>query len=449
MRPGRRPRRLVPCADHPGDTAWPTTTVPINPNGQALLNALIPLPNNGIDGYLKSPSAPTNFRQEQIRVDQNINDKTTAFFRFTQDTWDQNLIPALWAGGSYDTIESPWGVPAKNAVVHLTHTFKPNLMNEFIAAYGNDPHAINVKAGPGSPAGSILKPSTWTVNPIFAANKTLTPQNILPDLQNVSNWLGGNSIAETFGQDNGYYSTLETFTVKDNVVYTVGRHTLKTGVFGLSYYGHSILNYTDPQGGFWFTGGSFPGSTGNGLADMYLGDIQEYTEGTPYNYVTGTALGGLGRDRERMKQFEAYFQDDWKVNKRLTLNLGMRYTYNQMFHNIKTPEIDVDFIPSEYNPANAAQIDGNGNLIPGTGQFYTSAGNGLVICAQGGLPIGCVYPDRFTWQPRFGFAFDPTGNGKDSHPRGFRCLPRLERDPGGQFGAKHRRSARRPFPGRL
>ena len=150
---------------------------------QAMLNALVPLPNNGIDGYLTGSQRATNWRQEQIRVDQNISDKTTAFVRFTQDTWDQNLIPALWTGASYDTIASPWGVPAKNAVFHLTHTFKPNLMNEFIAAYGNDPHVINVKAGPGSPAGSILKPANWSVKPIFAANKTLTPENILPDLQ--------------------------------------------------------------------------------------------------------------------------------------------------------------------------------------------------------------------------------------------------------------------------
>ena len=162
-------------------------------------------------------------------------------------------------------------------------------------------------------AGSILKPSDWSVTPHLCRQQDLNTSDIFPD-RNVSGLDCGLAISETFGQDNGYYSTLETFTVKDNVVYTVGRHTLKSGVFGLSYYGHSILNYTDPQGGFSFTGGWFPGSTGNGLADMYLGRIQEYTEGTPYNYVTATALGGLGRDRERMKQFEAYFQDDWKVN---------------------------------------------------------------------------------------------------------------------------------------
>ena len=408
----------VPTLKNADGTTTTMLTVPIDPNAQAILGSLVPLPNNGIDGYLRSPSTPTNFRQEQLRVDQNINDKTTAFFRWTQDTWGQNLLPALWTGSSYDTIASPWQVPAKNAVFHLTRTFKPTLMNEFIFAYGNDPHVIHVTAGPGSPSGSILKPSNWSVTPIFAANKVLTPANILPD-----NSVSGGvpfSWGESFGQDNGYTNTLETFTMKDNVVYTVGRHTLKMGVFVLSYYGASILNYTDPQGIFSFSGGSFPGSTGNGLADMYLGRISSYQEGTPWNYTNGTAQGGLGRDRERFKQFEAYFQDDWKVNRRLTLNLGMRYSLNQMFHNIrKDPMIDVDFIPSQYDPSKAAKIDSSGNLIAGTGQFYTTPGNGLVICGTGGLPTGCIYPDRFTWQPRFGFAYDPTGKGKTAIRGGF------------------------------
>jgi len=402
------PINPVTKATFPGDI------VPIDPNAQTILNGVVPLPNNGINGYLTAPSTPTNWRQEQIRVDQNISDKTTAFVRFTQDSWGQNLIPNLWSGSSYDTIASPWEVPAKNAVFHLTHTFKPNLMNEFILAYGNDPHVIHVAAGPGSPAHSILKPSNWSVTPIFAANKSIT---ILPDTS-VSGGVPF-SWTQSFGQDNGYYSTLETFTLKDNVVYTVGRHSLKFGVFALSYYGHSIYNYTDPQGIFTFSGGGFPGSTGNGLADMYTGRITQYQEGTPYDYTTGTALGGLGRDKERFKQFEPYFQDDWKVNRRLTLNLGVRYTWNQMFHNITKLPIDVNFIPSQYDINKAAQIDINGNLIPGTGQFYTSPGNGIVICGQGGLPTGCVYPDRATLAPRFGFAIDPTGAGKTAIRGGF------------------------------
>ncbi len=391
--------------------------VPIDPNAQAIMNSLVPLPNNGIDGYLKAPSAPTDWRQEQIRVDQNISDKTTVFVRFTQDTWTQNLLPALWTGSSYDTIASPWGVPAKNAVLHLTHTFKPNLMNEFILAYGNDVHFIRTKAGPGSPSGSILKPSTWSVTPIFPINKNVT---VLPGVS-----VGGGtpfSFSEDASVDYFYNSTLPTVSLKDNVVYTRGRHTLKYGVFFLNYRDYSALNYTDAQGSFSFGAGN-PRTTGNALADMYLGSIDSYTEGTPYDYTTGTALGGIGVEHASWKQFEPYFQDDWKVNRKLTLNLGARYTWNVMYHfTNQHPNINSDFIPSQWSLAQAPQIDINGYLIPGSGQFPTSPGNGIVICGKGGtagLPSSCIYPDRATLAPRFGFAYDPTGNGKTAIRGGF------------------------------
>ena len=58
----------------------PTDTIPsINPNAAALLNGFVPLPNDGIDGYRKAPSVPTNYREEQIRVDQNLSDKASLF----------------------------------------------------------------------------------------------------------------------------------------------------------------------------------------------------------------------------------------------------------------------------------------------------------------------------------------------------------------------------------
>ncbi len=391
--------------------------VPIDPNAQAIMNSLVPLPNNGIDGYLKAPSAPTDWRQEQIRVDQNVSDKTTVFVRFTQDTWTQSLLPALWTGSSYDTIASPWGVPAKNAVLHLTHTFKPNLMNEFILAYGNDVHFIRTKAGPGSPSGSILKPSNWSVAPIFPINKNVT---VLPGVS-----VGGGtpfSFSEDASVDYNYNSTLPTVSLKDNVVYTRGTHTLKYGVFFLNYEDHSVLNYTDAQGSFTFGAGN-PRTTGNALADMYQGIIDSYTEGTPYDYTTGTALGGVGEEHASWRQFEPYFQDDWKVNRKLTLNLGARYTWNVMYHfTNRHPNINSDFIPSQWSLAAAPQIDINGYLIPGSGQFPTSPGNGIVICGKGGtagLPSGCIYPDRATLAPRFGFAYDPTGNGKTAVRGGF------------------------------
>ena len=76
--------------------------VPLTRNGVALLNAYIPLSNNDVDGYTSALSLPTNWRREQIRVDQNINDKTSAFVRFTQDGWNCVAAPSLWTSSNYD-----------------------------------------------------------------------------------------------------------------------------------------------------------------------------------------------------------------------------------------------------------------------------------------------------------------------------------------------------------
>jgi hypothetical protein len=68
------------------------TSVPVNPNATAWLNGFVPLPNNGIDGYVAAHSVPTNFSQKSIRVDQNINDKTSLFVRFTDDGWAKTVV---------------------------------------------------------------------------------------------------------------------------------------------------------------------------------------------------------------------------------------------------------------------------------------------------------------------------------------------------------------------
>ena len=51
-----------------------------------MLNGLIPLPNNGPVGYISAPSLPNDWRQENIRIDQNIGDGTRIFGRYTQES---------------------------------------------------------------------------------------------------------------------------------------------------------------------------------------------------------------------------------------------------------------------------------------------------------------------------------------------------------------------------
>jgi hypothetical protein len=156
-------------------------------------------------------------------------------------------------------------------------------------------------------------------------------------------------------------------------------------------------------------------TTGNALADMYLGRIQQYSEAT--EVVNGNPIGGNPKGHWRVTEFEPYFQDDWKLNSKLTINLGARYYFYVPYHDISKPQtLDSNFVPSLYDPSVAALLDSSGNIVkdPSTGHIYdyTGFGNGLYACGSKEVPKGCTHINRGTIAPRFGFAYDPFGTGK-------------------------------------
>jgi hypothetical protein len=380
--------------------------VPIAPNGAALLNGLIPLPNNGVDTYTAAPSLPTNWRQEQIRVDQNIGNRTTAFVRFTNDAWETVASPSLWTSSVYDTLQSHMVTPGKSAVLHLTRNFSPSVMNEFIVSFNASHIYITPTTGASSPAGSIDKPSSWIPDNLFAANES---NPLLPAFS----FCGGTPICAT--EDASYYPWHfwgRIGQLKDNVAYVVGKQTLKFGFFAQEQWKSAIHGF-DTQGFMTFTG-SGPITTGNALADLYLGRIEQYQEGT--NTDNGVPVGGYTLDHRHQGDLELYFQDDWKATPRLTLNLGVRYYIFQPYVDVTRPTVDAQFEPSLYNPNLEATLNASGYLAPNqaTGHIYdyTMYGNGLVACGVGTIRAGCFIPSRDTPAPRFGFAYDLTGAGK-------------------------------------
>ncbi len=388
---------------------FPGDIVPMDPDGAALLKALIPRPNNGINQYTAANSLPTNFRDDIIRIDQNFGNKNTLFFRYIQDAFDQTYVPTLWSNANYDTVNTKWTSPSKSAVAHLTSTLRPNLMNEFVVSFSTDVNTVHQSPGVSSEAGSIDKPSSWAASNLFPANAT---NPLIPGVS----ICGGLPFcgAESTGFDYFYWGPIITF--KDNAVWTRGKHNLKFGF----YLQHSHLNQTtnagSAQGMFSFSN-SAPNSTGNALADMYQARIASYTE---YGRVlNGQLVGGYPEGHWVQWDFEPYFQDDWHVSSRLTLNLGVRYYLPYPYHDISPHSLDSTFVASQFSPAAEAQLDGGGNLIPGSGHNYLTAGNGLVPCGTGGIRVGCQEPYRGGFAPRIGFAFDPTGSGKTAVRGGY------------------------------
>ena len=384
--------------------------VPVDPNAATLLNAFVPLPNNGVDGFVASKSVPHDYRQESIRVDQNFTDKVRAFVRYTRDYDDQVISPSLWSGGSFGSTATSQVTPATSAIIHLTYLAKPTLMTEFLMSYADDPHDYLPLAGPASPAGSVTKPSSWTVKSIIAANQS---NPLLPGVH-VSGGLPG-----SFDESSLIYPYINNnpvWTFKNNNIWTQGTRTYKFGFFAEWFQKNETFGVGGavPQGELHFNTGSSV-TTGNGLADMFLGRIAQYNEASAV--LNGVPVGGYNKGHWRAIMVEPYFQTDWKVTHRLTLNAGVRYYYFTPRRDFSHPTtVDSTFDPSQYNPAFAAQLDASGNLVvnPATGNIstYQSYGNGLLQCGAGSVPPGCTRMTYGTVAPRLGFAWDPWGNGK-------------------------------------
>ena len=379
-------------------------TVPVDPSAATLLDALVPLPNNGPITYTKAPSLPTNFREDTVRVDQNFTDKARMFVRYTQDAYTQVFVPTLWTAAQFATVKTPLNIPAKNAVMHLTNSFRPDLLNEFIFGYSVDYWTATSAVGADSVAGSIDKPANFGIASIFPAAASG------PWLPAISVQGGGPSFSEDTGYPYSYTNPALTF--KDNLVWSKGKHILKFGAFLLK----DELNHVIPNGGFDSQGVlSFSNSssvtTGNALADMFLGKIGSYSQ---TGLVTnGQLVGGFSRGHYRQIDFEPYVQDDWRISNKLTLNLGLRYYFVTPWTDHTTPNTVASiFVPSLYDPARQAQLDSSGNIIPGTGAYWLTYGNGLVECGTSGIPKGCTTLPKLNFSPRFGFSYAPFGTGK-------------------------------------
>jgi len=382
-------------------------------NGKALLDAMVPMPTSGLDNWLLSSSTATNWRQEQIRVDQNIGEKTRVFVRYTQDAWDTLAVPSLWAWASYDTVKTPFGGPGKSAVLNIATSLKPNLMNEFVMGYTVDHILLYNQVGASSVGGSIYAKDYpgWTAHNLFAANE-LNPERLLPGFALCS---GLTFCTSEDAANHPWFNSNPIIIFKDNLAWTTGRHTLKFGFF-LEKYRKNEQYGSNTQGYMQFDNwGS--NTTGNGLADMLTGHVQYYYEGTLQQ--NGQLVGGYPKGHWRMTAFEPYIQDDWKISRKLTLNLGVRYYLFTRIHDVTRPTIDSAFIGALYDPRQEKLLDASGNfdnsapsLALGYTHDFTSFGNGMVECGTGAILAGCQRPYYWTLAPRFGFAYDPWGNGK-------------------------------------
>ncbi len=365
----------------------------IDPNAQFLMN-MIPAPNQGTGTGAESVFAaavgePMHWREDLIRLDHDFNSKLRFTFRVIHDSWDTTKATVTWGGESFPTIGTHFIGPGVQIVARLTATASPTLLNEFVASYTTD-HIKQINTNP----------SVWTRTSGF------TMPGLFPDF---GGKLPGFCLSTNGAYGGGFCegptafpweNSNPTFTFRDNVTKSLGKHKL---VFG-GYFMNAEKNemaYTDLGGDLTFDTTS-PFSTGNAFADLLMGNIANFSQASsqPKYHIN-------------FKIFEPYFQDDYHIRKNLTLNLGLRVSVYGTFW--ERNHLISNWRPSAYDPATAPQLDIDGSLTGQVGALIPGAGNpfdGMVQCGVGGIPRGCLKGHLFNPAPRFGFSWDPHGDGK-------------------------------------
>jgi hypothetical protein len=394
------PGGAPPAGIVPGQP-FPNNTIPdcmVDSNAKALLTAggkyggIFPKPTNGAQ-FQGGNNVPTDVREEIVRIDENVNDKFTIFGHFVAEQIDQQYGTTQWSGDNVPTMSNTFGNPSYAGVVHTAYTISPTLVNE--ASFNYNGNRISIL-----PLGLFTAPSSFNFNRFFSGPNV---DNRIPSI-NLSGSTGSNYTVNWQPWNN----VADSYQLRDDVSWTKGRHQMKMGGSWLLY--KKVQDwFKNTQGNFTFNGSY----TGNDYADYVLGYGQNYTE---------DAIKSSGHWNN--VSWALYFQDNYRVNNRLTLNLGLRW--DGIPHTYEANNQMANFYPNLYNPANAAVInplDSSGNTIspssPGLGpspnpilagqQFYV---NGIRICGLTGIPSGCVDGGWVNFQPRLGFAYDLKGNGK-------------------------------------
>jgi Carboxypeptidase regulatory-like domain/TonB dependent receptor len=337
-----------------------------DPVAQKLIN-LFPLPDvpgsvavSGVsNNYLSNPSSPDDTDQYDIRMDHKISDSDSIFGRFSFS--DRNLTPpgpipppldgAAFSSGNFLN-------NARSAAISETHIFTPRLVNEIRLGYNrnrserlqfnSDKDLSAVYGIPGIP---------------FSANNGGLPQFSISDLTN----FGSSEYQPTVEVQNVYQ-------VMESLSWVTGRHTLKFGADLRPRVDFSILQPPVPRGAFNFGGDATRdpnnlSTTGLGTADFLLGTI----------YGGGNAqISSFINDVFQQPGYNFYIQDDFKVSRKLTLNLGLRYEfvthatekYNALANfNIQTNTLDIvkgrnDPLPPNFYPEIAVNRNAPRSLVP-------------------------------------------------------------------------------------
>lgn len=385
-------------------TEFPNDTIPanrINPVGAALLN-LYPLPNSGNglqNNFVANVPDKYFYWQPMVRVDYDTSDKTRwySMFAFQHGTEFRNVsgFPPPAENGNINTMRQEL-----MASQDMTHIFSGTLLADFKFSFSRF-----LDSFPDGDLAATTTPSSIGLNMPDVPTTTL---KLLPEINNSSccfyPQVVGNSVS------NDVYNTIA---FDNDWTKTFANHTVHFGgeVQELQYANPGAVG--NPNGQFKFgtqytqynplQRNTIPGvNDGFIVADMLLG----YPDSGSVDY-NNTLFEG-------MPTWALYTQDDWKVTKKLTLNIGIRYDvqlglrerYNRLNRGMCFTCVNPITTVPQYQANLAA--DGPALLAAGINPAsLATVYGGIEFAGAGGNSRDAYNTDWSNIQPRLGFAYAP------------------------------------------
>jgi carboxypeptidase family protein len=352
---------------------------------------------------------PLDYREDLLRIDYRINSKHSLYGRYIHDK-NELIDPfGTFINTQLPTIPSSRLRPGTSIQISHTWMISPTFINEAKATGAWVAQRI-------PPFGDLWKRETYgfQFQQLFTGGGRF--ENSIPDTTI-------NGFASFFGSARSLLSPTTDINGSDTITLVRGNHTFKTGI-SVTRNRIDQNARTTYAGQVDFNTGGNTRTSNNSFADALLGNFRTYSE---------QALDPMGFFR--FTQTEAFAADSWKVNRKLSLELGLRYQFGMPIYTQANNLANFD--PSLYDPKQAVTILSNGNIDTTKGgnryNGLVRAGNGVppeelgrvpggdsptVLAVPTGAPRG-LYEGHHYFMPRVGFAYSPFDDNKTSIRGGF------------------------------